>query len=43
MDNKPESEQTQKIVVTENLIQFYDLLLKVDRRLKEQKSEDDLS
>jgi hypothetical protein len=43
MDNEPTSNQEQKIVISDNLIQFYDLLLKVDRRLKKQKTEEDLS
>jgi hypothetical protein len=43
MDNDSASEPIQKIIISDNLIQFYDLLIKVDRRLREQKNEVDSS
>jgi len=41
LEEKPIDEE--KIQVTDNLVQFFELLLKVDRRLEEQKRKESLS
>jgi len=40
--DKP-AEQKDQVQVTDNLVQFFELLLKVDRRLEEQKRKENLS
>lgn len=43
MQDKPTKRLEQKILITDNLIQFFELLLKVDKRLKDQKRKESLS
>lgn len=42
MEDKP-TEQKDLIQVTDNLVQFFELLLKVDQRLQEKRRKENLS